>query len=52
MIEVKAESRSKDGEKGVQLNCSIEGTGDDILNEALIAIRAIIAGIKEQNTEL
>lgn len=52
MIEVKAESRNKDGERGVQLQCSIEGTGGDILNEALIAIRAIIAGIKEQDTEL
>lgn len=52
MIEVKAESRNKDGERGVQLKCSIEGTGGDILNEALIAIRAIIAGIKEQDTEL
>lgn len=52
MIEVKAESRNKDGERGVQLQCSIEGTGGGILNEALIAIRAIIAGIKEQDTEL
>lgn len=52
MIEVKAESVTKDGEKGVQLTCSLEGAGDEIVNEALISIRAIIGGVKEESLVL
>lgn len=49
MIEVKAESVTKDGEKGVQLTCSFEGVGEEVVNEALVSIRAIIAGVKKQS---
>ena len=52
MIEVKAKSVTKDGEKGVQLSCSLEGTGEEIVNEALISIRAIIAGVREEDENL
>lgn len=52
MIEVTANSVTKDGEKGVQLTCSLEGTGEEIVNEALISIRAIIAGVREEDENL
>lgn len=52
MLTVTAESVTKDGEKGVQLTCSLEGTGEEIVNEALISIRAIIAGVKEESLGL
>ncbi len=52
MIEIKAESVTKDGERGVQLTCSLEGTGREIVNEALISIRAIIAGVRNEDEAL
>lgn len=52
MIEVKATSVTKDGEKGVQFSFSFEGTGEEIVNEALISIRAIIAGVREEDETL
>lgn len=52
MIKVTAESVTKDGEKGVQLSCSLEGEGEEVVNEALVSIKAIIAGVKEESLGL
>lgn len=49
MIKVTAETIVKDGEKGVLTNCSLRGAGEEIVNEALSAIREIIHGVKEED---
>ena len=52
MIKLTAETIVKDGEKGVLTNCSLRGAGEDIVHEALSAIREIIHGVKEEDRVL
>lgn len=52
MIELKAESLTKDGEKGVQVSYKTEGTGEEIVNEVLICIQSLMGNLKKEAPSL
>lgn len=48
MIEVKATTVEKDGEKGVQVQAQTEGDGLEIANETLFIIKALMGNLKKE----
>lgn len=48
MIEVKAETIVKDGEKGVSISARTEGSGEEVVNETLTIIEALMKNLKKE----
>lgn len=48
MIDIKAESVIRDGDKGVEVSCATKGTGEEIVNEALTIIQSLMATLKKE----
>ena len=48
MIDITARSTVKDGDKGTNVSAHIEGSGEEIVNEALIIIESIMKRLKEE----
>ena len=49
MIEVKATTVEKDGEKGVQIEAQTEGSGLEIVNETLFIIKSLMGNLKRES---
>lgn len=52
MIEIKATTVEQDGEKGVQIESQVEGSGLEIVNETLLIIKALMDGLKDSDPML
>lgn len=52
MIEIKATTVERDGEKGVQIESQVEGSGLEIVNETLLIIKALMDGLKDSDPVL
>lgn len=52
MIEVKATTVEKDGEKGVQIEAQTVGDGLEIVNETLLIIKALMGNLKKEAPHL
>lgn len=52
MIEVKATTVEKDGEKGVQIAVQTDGSGLEIVNETVLIIKALMGNLKNEAPHL
>ena len=48
MIEVKAKNCIKDGDEGVSITTHLEGSGKDLIAEAVSIIESLMRGLKRQ----
>ena len=52
MIEIKAETVVKNGDKGVSVTARTEGTGEEVVNETLTIIESLMRNLKKETPAL